>query len=166
MAGCCSRKEQGHTPLVLACRRKKVIHLRAYIDAFPDGIREADEQGNLPLHIAATYLSRYGDYSDYLRDLISAYPRAVGVKNNDGDLSIHLASNKGMGTARYVVDILADASPESLRVRNDQGLLSVHLFVGADYCDVDREVINVFAAVDRQAFQQRTPMAIFHFTWH
>jgi hypothetical protein len=59
---------------------------------------EPDEDGNLPLHIAAANRKFTDDKRERFNSvayLVSEYPQAAGVRNNKGDLPLHLAVRSG-----------------------------------------------------------------------
>jgi hypothetical protein len=61
-------------------------------------LREPDEDGNLPLHIAAANRKFTDDKRERFNSvayLVSEYPQAAAVRNNKGELPLHLAIRSG-----------------------------------------------------------------------
>jgi hypothetical protein len=94
------------------------------IAASPERVKEVDETGNLPLHLAAQIECIRGDatlaYVDVIDRLIEAFPEAVQIPNPDGKLPLHL-----MITARRTwnsgIQKLIEAHPLALCILNLKG---------------------------------------------
>jgi len=72
-------------------------------------LKEPDENGNLPLHIAAANPNFTDDRRERFTSvayLLSEYPQAAAVKNNKGEYPLHLAVRSGKTWGNGVENIL------------------------------------------------------------
>jgi ankyrin repeat protein len=92
--------------------------LKLLTAAFPDDVIEEDEDGNLPIHVAAL-----GDFP------------SIHMTSTDEDYSGDFVANGG--TAASTIAILLEANPASARCRNRQGKSPLQLAIesGRDWDD-------------------------------
>ena len=116
----------GWTPLHVACFNKYVtkginqlpinedpdsvrseVHiLNLLIEKYPEAVRCADDNGCLPIHLAARAKS-----PDFCQVLIEAYPGSERITDGIGLLPLHLACSTGsLATVEYLYGIFPDAS--------------------------------------------------------
>jgi ankyrin repeat protein len=102
------------------------------IRLYPEQCRRRDDQGNLPLHVAASVhqpcqevcasLSSFRKVNknniDALDQLLHAYPPAANIPDGTGRLPLHLAVNSGSRTWKMGIASLVQASPRSITTRN------------------------------------------------
>ena len=72
-------------------------------------LKESDEDGNLPLHIAAANLKFTDDKRERFNSVayvVAEYPEAATVRNKKGDLPLHLAVRSGKTWEQGVESIL------------------------------------------------------------
>jgi len=119
--------------------------LRLLVVAFPDALTERDEDGNLPIHVAAggrfdsykidaTWEGGFDANSGYQKStidiLLEANPVVATIADKDGRLPLDLAiESESSGTVRYSqhrwrpwedggIDSLLRSYPEAARIRN------------------------------------------------
>eukprot|EP00985_Skeletonema_marinoi_P018445 scaffold10306_cov75-Skeletonema_marinoi.AAC.6 len=100
--------------------------IKLLIDAAPDFIRSADEDGYMPLHCLCISENIVDEAAalDIMKLLIEKCPESVRRTDNDGCLPIHLAaiSSKSPEFCR----VLIEACPGSERIVNHEGALPLH----------------------------------------
>ena len=123
----------GKLPLHLACETGKewADGLSAIYEAFPDGIRQAENnpRGWLPLHMVA---SNANSSPGLVVKVLEAYPEGVTVADSDGNYPLHLACYSGKHWATGL-EALFDAGPGVLSYSNKSGLPSFQI-VALKYC--------------------------------
>eukprot|EP01033_Poteriospumella_lacustris_P009264 gene9265-6635_t len=85
-----------------------------------EGVRVADEEGRLPLHLAAGYNSNV----EVVRWLWEQHPEGVRVADKEGRLPLHWAA--GYNSNVEVVRWLWEQHPEDVRVADEEGRLPLH----------------------------------------
>jgi ankyrin repeat protein len=117
----------GKLPLHLACEAAKTWDkgVRAIYDAFPDAIRQAEEneRGWMPLTMAAACPNAGADLIDVLAEL---HPEAASQVDNDGRLALHWACVSGK-TWQDGVKAIFDANPDATIAGDSNGHLPFHL---------------------------------------
>lgn len=101
------------------------------MEAWPDGLKEPDFDGDIPLFL--TLQRPYCLNRAMTELLIEAWPESTRFTNDDGDLLIHKVSsldsqndlNLDFASAKYLIETW----PESLLVQNRQGKLPLHLLL-------------------------------------
>lgn len=86
----------------------------------PEACRFVDSQGNLPLHIAASYVASI----EIAQSLLRHYPEGIKVCNRQGQLPLHRAA--AMNHAIKVVALLMKAHSDALGIADSEGNLPVH----------------------------------------
>ena len=107
----------GFTPISYLCynahdrvdEEVAVEILKLLLDRCPGSVQHADdEDGYLPIHLAASYRS-----PEFCRILVDAYPGSERIPNNVGDLPFHLAcQSNNVATVKYLYQLY----PESINV--------------------------------------------------
>mmetsp|Transcript_19763 Transcript_19763/g.30497 ORF Transcript_19763/g.30497 Transcript_19763/m.30497 type:complete len:321 (-) Transcript_19763:118-1080(-) len=80
------------------------------LQQFPDDIFEPGENGNLPLHIAASTSPPDELEVDLLNEILKLFPKAASIRNNKDQLPLDLAISSGR-TWRSGIGLLLDAYP-------------------------------------------------------
>jgi len=93
----------------------------------PDCLRERDDKGDLPLHVACRKPATFPVHADYevIQFLLEQDPAAIYISNNNGALPIHVACQADASI--HVVKILAEQDPDSIRERDGCGNLPLHI---------------------------------------
>jgi Ankyrin repeats (3 copies) len=122
--------------------------LRAILSTDPDSIKRRDDNGRVPLHVAACSDSPL----DVVRVLVNQWEGALRVPDKHGELPLHAAVGLERGIVRLsVVRYLVDKYEPALRVRDEDGRLPLH--VAADN-GAPLEVIHVLVNKWEQAVQE------------
>jgi ankyrin repeat protein len=108
--------------------------LRLLTAAFPDDVTEEDEDGNLPIHVAA------------LGDFPSIHMTRPITEDYSEDYSEDFVANSG--TPELTIAILLEANPASARYRNRQGKFPLQLAIesGRDWHDGIGALADAFLA--------------------
>jgi len=107
------------TALVLKSRLPmETIQLIA--EAWPDAVREKDDDGWLPLH----YACLYGYSDDVIQLLIECWPMSLHVKTEGGILPLHLALQPE--AKLEAIQMLVHAWPEAVHEHDKDGRLPLH----------------------------------------
>eukprot|EP00588_Corethron_pennatum_P024551 CAMPEP_0194317548 /NCGR_PEP_ID=MMETSP0171-20130528/14290_1 /TAXON_ID=218684 /ORGANISM="Corethron pennatum, Strain L29A3" /LENGTH=1191 /DNA_ID=CAMNT_0039074193 /DNA_START=158 /DNA_END=3729 /DNA_ORIENTATION=+ len=126
--------------------------IRILLNAYPDGARTRNIQGNCPLHLAAA-LGDYGKESFFL--LLQAHPQAIKGHNQHFQTPLHLACSKG-GQSRQIVQrilTLAKRLGCDMLTNDADGQSPLHLAIKSR---APFDVIESFYICDAQrAFVQR-----------
>eukprot|EP01031_Cornospumella_fuschlensis_P036237 gene36237-43958_t len=113
--------DYGNTPLHLAASgHSSITVLKEILFACPDAIRVRNNDGMLPLHIAAGKGSL-----ENVQALVSAFPNAINVTDKNHWLPIHHAAydNRSVDVVKY----LCEAFPDPLRKpQSSSGRLPLH----------------------------------------
>ena len=96
----------GSMPLQFLCRESKVDEaaavqiLKLLIEKYPEAVRIVDDEGDLPIHLAALHTTS----PEFLRVLVEAYPGSVSMPDAMGKLPLHQAClGKGsLATVEYL----------------------------------------------------------------
>jgi len=139
------KTKKGTLPLHLALIETMSLEVIQFLlQAWPDAVRELDEDGCLPLHIAfmqsctedviqvlahswpescqipnkqdelALHLACHYKSSELICNLLDCYPQAVRCKDNYLQLPIHIVCSRGMDLE--VIEHLVRAWPESIQI--------------------------------------------------
>jgi len=92
--------------------------LKLLLEAHPDSVTQTHDDGDLPLHMAASNKS-----PGFCRILVDAYPESVRRQDEYGCLPFYNACREGRSDT---VEYLFEQYPESLHVRNNDGWLPIH----------------------------------------
>jgi len=112
----------------------RVVHAAAGCDGCPPGVlhfamkieagqcEEADEEGNLPLHVAAgapAYIRQNFEktYGSRIEMLVKKYPEASRKKNVKGELCLHIALRSGKTWDSGIKKILK-AEPRGIKIKD------------------------------------------------
>ena len=121
------------------------------LSLFPDQAGYCDEEGNYPLHIAASsqplsrapYSPRVCDpYRDPIEILLKAHPSAASTVNPKGALPIHLALAEGRRTWRTGVAALVRANSDSLLIRDPITQLYPYQLAATSVASDDAESVD------------------------
>ena len=149
--------------------------LRLLVACFPDSLNDYDEDGNLPIHVAATNAGE--DAYQYFTDcdiheanegtmkttidiLLAARPLAAKTCNRHGKLPLELAIESG----RYMADVvtaLLEHYPQAARLRSSTGKLPLQQAIECkNNCDeVVDALLKVFPrAVDETDSRTKLPL--------
>jgi len=110
--------------------------LAVTLKEFPEQIRLAGVNGNLPIHVAASVGAKS---PEFCRMLIQTYPSSVRMKNPRGFLPLHLACQQGtVETAQYLLNLYTPG----INVANDYGGFPIHCAVnGLTYPSGDPDTV-------------------------
>jgi len=100
--------------------------LRYFVEQDPDSIRERNDNGELPLHVACHRLGLL----KVIRYLLEQDPATLHIANNDGALPIHLAGRNGASVRsipvfKYLVEE-SGGGAGTLCARDKNGYLPLH----------------------------------------
>lgn len=101
--------------------------IRRIIELIPDAIKQADSNGQLPLHLAvASPFARNKDKEkvQIVRMLIREYPEALKVQDNDGNLPLHIAASR---LNFCVIPLMCVEYGDGAMIKNKIGCLPVDL---------------------------------------
>ena len=111
-------------PIHFLCNNKELDDAAAFgilnllLEMNPQLARETDDEGHLPIHLAAG-----SKYPEFCKILIDAYPESVRVRNGSGETPLHFASYSGrLDTVKY----LCELCPESINAECSGGFLPIH----------------------------------------
>jgi ankyrin repeat protein len=100
------------------------------IDAYPESIDRANNEGNTPLHfLCANKDIEDSDAVDILGLLLERFPEALRRADGDGYLPIHVACGVGLKSPEFC-RMLIDAYPGSERTATSNGLVPLHIACG------------------------------------
>ena len=135
---------KGSTPLHKLCCNKTIDEanavqiLKLLIEECPEVVRHADNDGELPIHLASGRRS-----PEFCRVLFEAYPGSVRSATNNGNMPLHcLCRNMRVDEAAAIqlLNFLLEKCPEAVRHANNKGHLPIHLAAGkaksAHFCRV------------------------------
>ena len=92
--------------------------LGLFLERCPEAVRDADEEGILPIHIASARRS-----PEFCRMLIEAYPGSERAPTSQGALPLHVACGHGsVAVAKYLYKLY----PESINVATRKGRKGVY----------------------------------------
>jgi hypothetical protein len=90
------------------------------IASHPDLVRQADQDGFLPLHFSAAC----GAPLEVVNELVKSRSETLRVKTSEGSLPLHLAAKN---SSPEVIDFLADAWEQALKEEDNNGFLPLHV---------------------------------------
>lgn len=120
----------------------------------PGALGEADDKGNLPLHVAASRqhdaLMEHADFEQFDADrggaivaLAEAAPRLIGVRNRHGQMPLHLAIKAGASWEEGGVRHLVEQMPEIVEERDRaSGLYPFMLAASVGSVEVSFELLR------------------------
>ena len=94
--------------------------MTALIQAFPEGVARADQDGWLPLHCACFYAAP----APTIEALVQAGPKAAVKKDDDGRLPLHYACLKG--APESVISQLLGAHVKAALAKDNDGRMPLH----------------------------------------
>jgi Ankyrin repeats (3 copies) len=114
--------------LIVALQRKEPLRvIQEIFRADPHWVREADDNGWLPLHHAAysgaAVDAESSDPLELVRYLVGTCPEAVLARDANGCFPVHMAAEVGPAD---VVQYLADRGPDALLAKDNDGFLPLH----------------------------------------
>jgi ankyrin repeat protein len=95
-----------------------------YIERFPDALSEADEDGNLPLHV---YLVNEASTIDLALMMIEEYPSALEYRNKIGQLPLHIECS--LLARSSVISKCIELYPEAITLADEDKYLPLHLLL-------------------------------------
>ncbi len=123
----------GHTPLYILCNKQEVEEtaviqkiLKLFIESYPAALRHATNNGNLPIHAAASL----GRSPEFCRVLVDAAPDSVRIVNNQGSMPLHTLCGSGKvdeANAIPALKFLIEKYPEAVRHADNEGDLPIHI---------------------------------------
>ena len=96
---------------------ESIENVNLLLSRYPDAIREADEEGKLPLHVA---LDSYASDDVVTLTLLEKFPEAARTRDSDGNLPLHYCGNH-LEITKELINIY----PESITALNDVGNMSL-----------------------------------------
>jgi ankyrin repeat protein len=111
--------------------------LKLLIKKYPEAVRHADNDGNLPIQLACLFKS-----PEFCQVLIDADPESVRSVNNEGWTPVHaLCDHRGENEvmARAVLKLLIKKYPEAVRCADNYGELPIHFasrWRSPEFCQV------------------------------
>jgi hypothetical protein len=103
--------------------------IKTAIKLQPDWARQADADGNYPLHLVVQRRPFHVKDIEVIRELLEAYPLAAGRRNRNGDLPVHIAIRGRMVFEEGLGDIV-EANTDVLGVLDKQTTLYPFLLAG------------------------------------
>jgi ankyrin repeat protein len=110
------------TRLLEVVRRGGFKELRKTLGRDPKAAMIPDDNGWLPLHVAAYWK---GSNAEYMGTIFDAYPSAAEVKNNSDSLPLHIALSSH--ASDKTVRMLFKAYAKAAEIQNKYGHLPLHL---------------------------------------
>ncbi|KAL7470976.1 hypothetical protein ACHAXS_011265 [Conticribra weissflogii] len=112
--------------------------VRDMIDHFPSVVHKLDNEGNLPLHMAAA-----SSNIAMIKELKHRFPGAASVQNHDGLLPLHLSvmSCALFSAGEEAVRLILEMFPESVYVKDNDGNTPLHIVAGTLRGDIGVEII-------------------------
>lgn len=112
--------------------------VRDMIDHFPSVMHKLDNEGNLPLHMAAA-----SSNIAMIMEVRNRFPGAASVQNHDGLLPLHLAvmSCALFSAGEEAVRLILDMFPGSVYVRDNDGNTPLHIVAGTLRGDIGVDII-------------------------
>jgi serine/threonine protein kinase len=130
-------------PLHLAARNKTASSevIAALLTAHPGGAEEKDDNGNLPLHMAAANNAS----SEVIAALLTAHPGGATEKDDNGILPLHMAAANNASSE--VIAVLLAAHPAGAAEKDGDGILPLHRAVGFNVDEHETASGEVIAAL-------------------
>mmetsp|Transcript_39155 Transcript_39155/g.94669 ORF Transcript_39155/g.94669 Transcript_39155/m.94669 type:complete len:193 (+) Transcript_39155:648-1226(+) len=100
----------------------------SFVYIYPNGTREKDSEGDLPLHWAC----RFNLDSISIRHLIDVYPDGARVKGRDEKNPLHWAFLRGGGNSQ-TIQALMDVYPEGIMEETDYELFKNRSYGASKY---------------------------------
>lgn len=133
-----------------------VDRCRVLLQAFPEGVQEPNNNGELPLHLACQSLE-HCPILEMVAILLDAFPQGAAIKDYHGNLPIHsLCNSLFLLSEQSAQDRSADciavfkriveAYPESLETAAQGGELPLHMLCQHHMSSVIPELINLLVA--------------------
>lgn len=124
-AGAMIADSSGELPLHWAAHSNfDIAIVKRLVEEYPDSVRLANQDGNLPLHIAIK--SRNPETVKYLLNL---YPEACQVTDSLGWLPLHYAVNGTPEPDREILELCLATFPNGCEHPNYQGFFPLHLYI-------------------------------------
>lgn len=147
----------------MQCEMPREVALVSVMKSSPEIVKEREESGDLPLHVAA----RANPGLSVIRALVYAYPQALHMRNGDGDLPLHVAimSDASEEVIRYLLRHNLSSASETDAIGN----LPLHSLLWMRYSSsLINEVLEAFPeAVRAKGFNGQLPLhaSIRHSPW-
>jgi len=110
------------------------------LKAFPEGIKQKDIHGNIPLHHAITSASS----APVLEALLISYPDGVREHNNEEVTPLQRALEKYPNVPLETIQYMLQACPDSVMEKNQDGMTGLHTAVLEGLpVDVTQKLLNV-----------------------
>ena len=124
--------------------------IRLLIEIYPQALKERDQMGWLPLHLAVLKSAP----TDLVNCLVKANSKVLREKDPQGKYPLHMAlsiSSSPLGTIQLLLDEAPDLSCE----KENSGAYPLHLAV---WFNLPLEVVKVVLNANRIAVKERDPM--------
>ena len=127
--------------------------IRCLLEYFPNAVRHADEEGQLPLHLK---LYRNKNVTPGMMQLlVDAFPESVSHENNHGLMPLHLLcrsnKNRDEEIKVKVLKLLIERCPESVRHVTRNGNLPLYLAAAHQSPEFCRLLIEAYPGSERMA---------------
>lgn len=100
--------------------------VRTVAEGWPGAVRAADNEGNLPVHVALS-----NDASlEIVRYFVGQHPGSLRHRNSAGLLPVQVALSSWLASMDRVVPFLVEQRPESLQERDANGRVLLHYLAG------------------------------------
>jgi ankyrin repeat protein len=110
-------------PLHLVGSRSGLDDVRALVEAYPQALRERDQNGNLPLHCAFDQSAS----PDVIRHLLLEYPESIREPSARGVLPVRAALRRyGVRGGIPLVKLVVEMWPEGLGEKDESGRTPLH----------------------------------------
>lgn len=112
----------GRLPIDDAAMNKSKAFCKVLVDAYPESVRDVENTGSLPFHMAC----RLNNDVDTIQYLLDLYPESINARERGGYLPIHCAATHGNTKA---VQFLLENDPDaaSKATENSKCQLPLHL---------------------------------------
>ena len=115
----------GDMPINVLCANEDVGKMTAIkilkflLMKYPEAVRQTDEDGRHPIHIAASW----GGYPEFCHVLIEAYPGSERLTTNSGRLPLY---NACLWNTVAMVEYLYELYPEAIHLTTTKGHYPIH----------------------------------------
>ena len=114
--------------------------LKLLIDKYPEAALHADNEGDLPIHLASG-CQRFS--RDFVSMLVEAYPGSVSTPNDEGVLPLHEACSTGsLATVEYLYRQYPAAINHAITSGLDRGHHPIHAAISSTAVEVVKFLLN------------------------